>query len=571
MKKYSKRIFWTICILVLCMADQQLGSRSGETQLIYRNVSVVVIGVIALSHYPFKSFLKPLYYVWAVLSLVGGTAIVMLGSSYTYYPKRLRWVVILGAVYGLLILRTAYALLKEKMTPTVNKWVLIFFGAFLILVFFSGYDDQLNMVYLGCLGVVYMTAFSREEKMDLENAVIDGIIIGFFLIQGAAFIFRPYDIVRYLGMYSNTNMNALMYLMAYCAFLGRFYLSESKSRKREGLEGRSGRGKKLGIIWKWMCFGFAASMWGFVFLTMCRSAMLGMAVVTVIVWIWRLCFRKGRSIIALAGNTMVYLLIVIVGLPAVYGAVRYIPTVFHHPLYFYEGYTQERVQSVDPWDSPKYVRWEEVVEQNLGRLADLLPRLGNDKDMEPEIARTDMENAGGRPLLFMNQLNTNITASYKLWCAMAAMGIPEDDEAAMGVPEDAELVAGEAETLEGSAQIRVKIYSHYLANMNLRGHKEEENGLWVGEYYAPHAHNIFLQYVFNYGLIAGILFLILVGTTIGVLWKSKRPHLILYMSLIVFGLTEIMWREGTLAYCMIYLMPILTCRSGDVAAMKGKT
>lgn len=552
MKKYGKRIFWTICIVILCIADQQLGSRSGETQLIYRNVSVVVMGVIALSHYPLKSFLKPLYYVWAALSVIGGTAIVMVGSSYTYYPMRLRWVVILGGVYGLLILRTAYALIREKMTPTVNKWVLICFGALLVMTFCSRYDEQLSMMYLGCFGILYLTAFSPEEKKVLGNAVLDGIIIGFFLIQGAAFVFRPYDILRYLGMYSNTNVNALMYLMVYCAFLGRFYLLERAGIKRKNRENESGCGKKVMCIWKWMCFGLAAGMWGFVFLTMCRSAMLGMAVVTVIVWIRRLCLRRGRGIIALAGNTMVYLMIMILGLPAVYGAVRYIPAFFHYPLYFYEGYTEERVQSMDPWDSPKYVRWEEVVEQNLGRLADLLPRLGAEKERQGEISWTGMEYAGGRPLLFINK-SAGMTASYRLWCAMAAAGVAQD-------PEE---VAEAFGTLENSTQIRMKIYSHYIANMNLRGHKEEEIGFWVDEtYYAPHAHNIFLQYAFQYGLVAGILLLILVGIMIGALW-NKTPHLILYLSLMVFGLTEIMWRDGTLAYSMIFLMPVLTFGSSS--------
>ncbi len=544
MKKYGKRIFWTICIVILCIADQQLGSRSGETQMIYRNVSMVVMGVIALSHYPLKSFLKPLYYVWAVFSVIGGTAIVMMGSSYTYYPMRLRWVVILGGVYGLLILRTAYALIREKMTPTVNKWVLICFGAFLVVIFDSRYDEQLSMMYLGCFGILYLTAFSREEKKDLGNAVIDGIIIGFFLIQGAAFVFRPYDILRYLGMYSNTNVNALMYQMAYCAFLGRFYLLET------GME-RNGR-KIIQVIWKWMCFGLAAGMWGFVFLTMCRSAMLAMAVVTVIVWIRRLCLRRGKSIIALSGNTMVYLFIMILGLPAVYGAVRYIPAFFHHPLYFYEGYTEERVQSMDSWDSPKYVEWEEVLEQNLGRLADLLPSFDTGKGEEAENSWTGMEYVSERPLLFMNK-SAGIAASYRLWCALAAAGVAQD-------PEE---VAEAFGTLENSTQIRMKIYSHYIANMNLRGHKEEEIGFWVDEtYYAPHAHNIFLQYAFQYGLVAGILLLILVGIMIGALW-NKTPHLILYLSLMVFGLTEIMWRDGTLAYCMIFLMPVLTFSSSS--------
>ncbi len=547
MNKYGKRIFWTICIVVLCYVDQQLGSRMGEWQLVYKNVTIVVVGLMALVHYPLRSFLKPIYYIWALISVIGGYAIVTIGEKYTYYPSRLRWVVIFGAVYGLLSLRTAYALFKEKKAPAVNKWVLLFLGIFWALTMLSKYDVQLSMLYVGGFWIFSLTAFSREEKRDLGNAVLDGIMIGFWLIQGAAFMHRPYDIVRYLGMYSNTNINALLYLMAYCAFLGRFYLLET------GLDlanPKKGIRKTLQTIGKWLCFGQAAFMWGYVFLTMCRSAMLGMAVATLILWIWRLRFRKGRRILALAGNTAVFAMIVILGLPVVYGAVRYIPPVFNDPLYFFEGESPERVDSSDPWDSPKYVKWEDVVKENLGRFANLLPKFEKKETAEPNVAWNAAKYVGDRPLLFLNHWDINMTASYKIWCTLTSTGAVWDAEEEQ-----------ESEVLNNSTWIRARIYSHYLENMNLRGHKEEENGLWVGEeYFAPHAHNLFLQYAFNYGAIAGILFLLFVGTTIGVLWKEKTPHLFLYVAILVFGLTEIMWRDGTLAFALVYLIPALTSK-----------
>ena len=547
MKKYGKRIFWTICIVILCFVDQQLGSRMGQWQLVYPNVSIVVVGLMALVHYPLKSFLKPMYYIWAIFSVIGGYALVTILDNYTYYPYRLRSVVIFGAVYGLLGLRTAYALFKEKKRPAVNKWVFLFLGLFWVLTLVSKYDVQLSMLYVGGFFVFYLTDFSREEKRDLGNAVLDGVMIGFLLIQGAAFMHRPYDIVRYLGMYSNTNMNALLYMIAYCAFLGRFYLLETGM---DLANSKKGFRKILQMIGKWLCFGQAACMWGYVFLTMCRSAMLGMAVATVILWIWRLRFRKGRRILALTGNAVVFAMIVVLGLPVVYGAVRYIPPVFNDPLYFFEGESPERVNVSDPWDSPKYVKWGDVVKGNLGRFADLLPKLEKKEAEEPNIAWNDLKYAGDRPLLFLNHWNINMTASYKIWCTLASTGVIEDAEEVQ-----------ETEALDNSTLIRARIYSHYLENMNLRGHKEEENGVWVGEeYFAPHAHNLFLQYAFNYGAIAGILFLLCVGTMIGVFWKEKAPHLFLYAAILVFGLTEIMWRDGMLAYCMIFLLPVLTSK-----------
>lgn len=80
-----------------------------------------------------------------------------------------------------------------------------------------------SAVILFCL-----TDFKGKDLNNLFYGMVEGIIIGFLLIQLQAWMYRPYDMVRYEGMYSHSNMNALMYLCAYCAVLCKWYLMKLK-------------------------------------------------------------------------------------------------------------------------------------------------------------------------------------------------------------------------------------------------------------------------------------------------------------------------------------------------------
>ena len=68
-------------------------------------------------------------------------------------------------------------------------------------------------------GIFYLTDFDKQSIDNIYISIVDGIIIGFFAIQGMALLFRPYDMVRYVGLYINPNINALFYLVSYTAFL----------------------------------------------------------------------------------------------------------------------------------------------------------------------------------------------------------------------------------------------------------------------------------------------------------------------------------------------------------------
>lgn len=510
-----KRIIWTLSILVLCYSDQQIGSVPGEPQLVFHNVAVIAVGVIALTHYPLRSYLKWPYLIGAVISAIAGYFAVQWGNSHSYYPKRFQSIVILTIVFGFLLLRTAQAYIFEKKRFSVNRIVLLVYGIFLLLACLSRYDTYWDKIYLGCYGLIFLTAFTEKELKTLANALADGIIIGFILLQGLAFIHRPYDMLRYLGMYANTNMNSLLYQVSYCAFLARFCLLEADKEE-------SGKWQKLKTVWKWCCFVLACSMWGFVLLTMCRSAMMAMGAVTLAAFIWLLYrnnihrVRNGIRYIALLA------LCSAVCFPLAYASARFLPAVFDDPWYFYEGMSDSRVTADDPWDSPKFTKWEDVLRENFGRMADLFELFSRSQQEEERTP----------------------------WL-LCSSGVPRLTAAASGGNK--------------STSIRMVIYSHYFHSLNLWGHLAAENGVQVTEnYFAPHAHDVFLQYAFNYGILAGIFFLCHVILVIIFLWRaaagSRQDRIIplfLFLSVLVFGLTETMWQNGMLSNTLMLFLPVL--------------
>lgn len=118
---------------------------------------------------------------------------------------------------------------------------------------------------------------------------------------------------------------------------------------------------------------------------------------------------------------------------------------------------------------------------------------------------------------------------------------------------------------ENSIDFRFTIYRQYLSRLNLRGHADSENGVQVNaDYYAPHAHNIFLQYAFNYGLPAGLLLLAYLAVS-GIRFlclciRSETdtpflPGLLMFASIAVFGMLEIVWRSGQLSHTLLLLLP----------------
>lgn len=534
-KSNFKMGFYFLCFFIMCICDQQIGSAAGEMQLVCPNIVFCVLSGMVLSHYPLSSYRRPLFWILFLPCVVGAGIVFWLKLPGTYYFWQLTSGTIAAVLYCCVIIQTSFAIYARKGIPEGRGVGMGLLLPLFFLMLFSRYDDY-NGVLL-CLSVllIYFTDYTAGEWEGMIKALGSAIIAGFFVLQGLAFVFRPYDTLRYLGMYANTNMNALLYQMTYCVFLSYFCRME---------------GKKIHPFWRWLSFCFACAMWGFVLLTMCRSAMLGMAVATLLgfgllLWNQKKRFWKGILYVGSLG------LGIVLAFPLVYGAVRYLPPVFHHPIWFMDEYSEDKVHSWDPYDSEKYIDWRDVLEENFGRLfVNLTP--------------------------FQVKLDTGVSLAKEGWEPIVAVGRPSillcsGEENAGKEPEAIPEEEINEPARGNSAVARFQIYRHYLSKLNLMGHKESENGLQITKrFYATHAHNLILQYGFNYGVLAGLILLIyLMVSGIRLLMLCLRDPmgmssellvLLLLGSIAVFGMLEVIWRNGQLSHTLVLLLPCFAWR-----------
>ncbi len=531
-KSSLKRGFYFLCFFVLCICDQQIGSASGEMQLVCPNLVLCVLSCVILSHYPLSKYRRPLFWILLLPCVAGACLGFWLKWPATNYPFQLISGVIAAVLYCCVIIQTGFAIQLGKGIPRGRHPGIGLMGLLLFFILISNHDKYNGALLCLSILLIYLTDFTALEFEWMIKALASAVIAAFFVFQGLAFVFRPYDTLRYLGMYANTNMNALLYQMAYAVFLAFFCMAE---------------GRRSSFVLRWGSFCFACAMWSFVLLTMCRSAMLGMGVATLLglgITVWKQRGKRIRKCLVYCGS---FMLISVLAFPIVYGAVRYLPPVFHHPIWFMDEYSEDKVHSWDPYDSEKYTDWREVLENNFGRLfPDMISRQSA-PCVEPEP--------------FLPGEDGGILAA----ASVGRASLPSREASGRDSSEAGPPVEREESDKTYSVNARLRIYQYYFSQLNLRGHIDSENGIQVDQdYFAPHAHNIILQYAFNYGVPAGLMLLVyMIASGLRLFLSSLREEgdfpflvvLLLFASIAAFGMTEMAWRFGQLSHTFVLLLP----------------
>ena len=173
---------------------------------------------------------------------------------------------------------------------------------------------------------------------------------------------------------------------------------------------------------------------------------------------------------------MLLLACLVVTYPMVYGCIRYLPTILHHPVWFEGEYNASTsIVSSDPWDSPKYISFERATDVNIGRI---LAAIGIDIYEWKE---------GG----------------------IGSVGVMKVHAQELEEPGD---TAENPFTLPGaergnSVDVRKVIHVYCIQHMNWRGHSREREGFYIIDgTLIDHAHNMFLEIGYNHGILAGVLF-----------------------------------------------------------------
>lgn len=497
-----------ICFIALMLIDWTRGSQVGSTWAWTVNMTGVVMAVILFSAYHPKDFGKTVYIIYSV---VCAAALVLSYYWWNLHQAAIYRDKLLTAVLNIWLL--GIFVIKMFMDVAIYKTRKLYFAkteilaaVMLLWMLFSKNEDIWPIWYLVMFGLFYHTEYSEEDLSALKTGMLNGIIAAFFLLQGAAFVFRPFDDPhhRYCGIYANCNINAMFYGIGWIAFLIKLY------------DIRKDRDKKWKEV---LCFICVGAVTAFSFLTVSKTAWISMLTAGFFYVIFadfnHLEYKAGKMIEKL----VLYVAVVLICIPATYGAVRYLPPVFHHPVWYEGEYSENRVHSWDPWDSEKYVSWEEFSEGIVSRI-------------EPYIR-----------LLFGKYQSGAITVQ--------AAELKENEEKGILESEDFSSMYG-----------RILIWKFYLQNGTMSGHSSTEGHYDLG-FQVWHAQNMFVQLWYYYGIPSAILFLIvlfmLIFISITKVIKNKGEELsgLLYFVFFgMYGLFEATWYPGQMILLLAFFMPV---------------
>lgn len=498
----KKRILYTICFFMFCVIDQRTKTGSGLDGIIetFRDMAGVLMAVIIMSHYKWEEFMayKIPYAVWTGIGLVAGVLFVVLGQPLAYFMNERVMVSLDVLLFGYVVIHTFISVVKEKKYPKLNKGMFGLWTVMMLLMIFSRSDYVWPFCYFIMFGCFYLTDFTEEEQEDLYQGIMNGVIFAFFAFQGFCCVFRPYDQVRYTGIYNNCNLNGLFYLVVLAAVFGKILYVTKESKH------------KFWRVYYWLGAGVVYS---FIFMTIGRTVWL-VSVLLGLIFLGFYCNIKQKKYFLRKGFLLT---MCSAGMfPIVFGMTRYLPPLFHHPVWFWGEWSEVRVHSWDPWNSPKYVKLGFFFSVAIGRVQETINNLLGKSPLALKVLAAEMEKK--------QALQDSQTGEQIL--------------------------------------IRKTIYEQYWKNLNLFGHTQQDQGFQMfSDYWVGHAHNIYLQYATDFGALMGICFLALcIWAGICLIRKYlKSKNVITTMAFffmlvpLLFGVLEYSWGSGSITVILLFL------------------
>lgn len=503
-KVLTRKTLYAFCFLWFCVIDQRIMTAYVNSGLIesFRNSMGIAIALIIMSHYKKDDVLrcKKCHLSWLII----GTA--LCGIVYAIGIPRVLfvngWTVLMLAIWlwGFVLIQvlgTAFAL---KRRPKFHKFFSICWLLMMILMCVSRNELLWPYAYLVMFGTFYLVDYSKEEFAELLDGGTLGVIWAFFCFQIHAFLYRPFDSVRYLGFYTNGNNNALFYLFVLAAVIYKLNNSIRYQHNK---------------WWRLFWYLGVGTILSFVFMTIGRGAWL-VACVLVLLFLSQGARQKVIKSWFISGVTLV--LAFCITFPICFGLVRYVPPLRHHPIWFDGEYSENKIHSWDPWDSEKYTDMDELLNIAFGRIL---------KSLE--------DVAGASPLLL------KVYAQERFEPAISV----EEGQNGYVV----------RKTIYEYFFNNLNIWGHKEKEIGFQLHE----GYWVG-----HAHNIYLQIGTQFGVIAMAAFAVLIVGQLCLWLKQgeKQPFVVLLWLTIpmLFGMVEYCWGAGSLSMTLLFIVS----RSGIV-------
>jgi len=543
-----KQAIYTIGFVLLCFIDQ---IRFTTPPYIFNNTTLcigIIIGIMSMTAFSLQSFFRIPYLIWSVFAFISFSIYkISLPPDTGKLPGELFLMGLNYWIIGLLLIRLFIHFFIGHKWFHVN-WVVFILWIFVMLgLIFSANDSFWPVWFLFLFGCFYLAPFTKEESNCLYNAMTTGILIGFALIQGFSFCFRLYDTQRYQGLYHNPNINAVFYVMAHAALLGKWYQLSKRN---------------VPFIVRLLCIPANALIIGLTLMTGCRGALLAMIANTFLFFFLLLFIEHDHRFIKAGGRFLLTAYYAVILIPSIYAITRFIPAQYQTPVLLYTDSAKEKITKKVDVDDEKYTTYEFIKELQHNRILDFWDSLKIEREKEDNIfdkikdkLPKNSSRALFQPVKVLAAAPTVTSKSESSSTTAVRYGSGKSSSDPWILNDD---------EVEYAINIRTEIWKYYYKNLNKKGHLNEQSIFWFTKNdQLPHAHNIILQFLFLFGKGAGfkfILFFILL--TIIYFFRSwnirsenccSAISFLFLFAIFAFGMTDLAWQIGQVSFIMIFI------------------
>lgn len=526
--------WYALCFVFLGIIDQRRGSALGTIQMTFANLTGVVMALLLLPSIRLEKEKAKPYLLWTPVCAILAIIACIIGNSYWQYKGQWSTAVLNIAVWSYLIIYVYQEKNYTELFARIKQPVFWCTCLCLVLMQLSVHEGIVPLWYLLIYGGFVVIGIPKERTEDFFDGMMTGIILWFFGQQIIAFGFRPYDYVRYKGLYSGETQNGMHYMIVFCAFLLKWICSREKNEK-----------------WfiRFFYFLMSAVMISFTVFTGGKAPVLGITAVTAFVILGYNIFKR-KTFYGVFLHSVTLVVCVVLTFPVCYLSIRYLPTILHHPIWYEGEYVEgDSVCSFDPWNSTKYISFEDVVYNDVNRL---------------------LESIGIGPDKWIVQFQQLMQALPVHAEEMDRQKIAENGA---GSSSDNPFNIEELHGLTSSTDARKVIYTYYWNHLNFRGHDKEHSGFWISDYtYYTHAHNMFLQIAYDHGIIPGLLFLLIylysLYRAFRLCLKGNWTCIVFLLAILCFGMVEMVLVSGQITVPLMAIMFYFVGRDGYTLKLK---
>ncbi len=508
-KNYLQTVSFGLLFHSLCL---YVNAEREYTHIVNTRWMLIFFGLALLMIHSVKVLCNRITGIWLVISSIVSVVYCMFfttGDAEARYVTKLSATVVV--IWGLVLI---HALLRVKKECWKNIYKLSFGVWALFTVLMYWWRAERVWVFTATLPFLVLLLYnlSVKERSRLLKNITKGIFVSFAIYMLYSLHHRPYNawiLFRYGGMFFTVACTGMYLVVVAGAALGRLC---GQWKTRAGF---------LTGGWKSLC------IWGIsvsgILLTMSRAAMLTLAVNSVLVFGFA-CILYKKSLKRIAKEIILLGTALLLCFPLTYSAIRIVPAIADEPIYsqYEQGeiFREHNVFAGDATnDMEKYMSIERYFAVLLGRFQVASEQSIDNSAVTAEDTGKDIDSS-------VSEEGSTI-------------------EMTPSVEKGDEVYNYVVETNSDISNGRFDIYKTYFEALELKGHASTSMETVEGNKY-EHAHSSYLQVAYEFGIPAGIIFLVLCALT---LWNSVVTcykygakydiYIVVFSLVIVFGVISV--------------------------------